>query len=347
MRGRDRAPLWAIIALAGIWAFVAAPTVCAAEPSGGPAVTLSPTILNFPSQLATTTSAAQTATLTNVGSQPLTITSIVLQGTFSETNNCPTSAALAASASCTITVTFMAPNGGPSVQPGLVEIADNASPGVQVISLSGTVADFSLVASPTSSTVSAGASATYTITAAASGGFNQAVSFTCGALPTGASCSFSPSSITPGTNPATATLTVATTAHSLVAPSPRRNPPGGHPNPWIMGVLLGGLAGLFAVRKCFAGPRLLVALAMAMLLLGALAAGACGGGSSGSGGSVATPAGTYTVLITGSPAGGSQQLGQPLDRHGCSQLIWGTQGIACGCAASKDRPKARLASGSI
>lgn len=312
MKGRNRGALWAIIALAGVLAVVAAPALHAAESSGGPAVTLSPTILNFPSQLATTTSAGQTATLTNVGSQPLTITGIVLQGTFSETNNCPTSATLAAGASCTITVTFMAPNGGPSVQPGLVEITDNASPGLQVISLSGTVADFSLVASPTSSTVSAGASATFTITATASGGFNQAVSFTCGALPTGASCSFSPSSITPGTNPATAMLTVATTAHSLVAPGWRRNPPGGHRHPWIMGLLLGGAASLFAVRKRVAGSRLPVVLAIAILLFGALATGACGGGSSGSGGSVATPAGTYTVLITGSPAVGASSLANPL-----------------------------------
>ncbi|HEV2378605.1 MAG TPA: hypothetical protein VG206_02270 [Terriglobia bacterium] len=312
MKGRNRAALWAIIALAGVLAFVAGPTLEAAEPSGGPAVTLSPTILNFPSQLATTTSAAKTATLTNVGNQPLTITSIVSQGTFSETNSCPTSATLAAGASCTITVTFMAPNGGPSVQPGLVEITDNASPGLQVISLSGTVADFSLVASPTSSMISAGASATYTITATASGGFNQAVSFTCGALPTGASCSFSPSSITPGTNPATGMLTVATTARSLVAPSWLRNPPGAHPSLWVMGLLLGGLASLFAVRKRFAGSRLPVALAMAILLFGALAAGACGGGSSGSGGSVGTPAGTYTVLITGSPTAGPSSLANPL-----------------------------------
>jgi hypothetical protein len=310
VKGRNRAALWAIIALAGVLAFVAAPTVRAAEPSGGPAVTLSPTILNFPSQLATTTSAAQTATLTNVGSQPLTITSILLQGTFSETNNCPTSAALAAGASCTITVTFMAPNGGPSVQPGLIEITDNASPGLQVISLSGMVADFSLVASPTSSTVSAGASATYTITATASGGFNQAVSFTCGVLPTGAGCSFSPSSITPGTK---AILTVATTARSLVAPSWRRSPPGAHRHPWIMGLLLVGAASLFAVWKRVAGSRRLVVLAMAILLFGALAVGACGGGSgSGGGGSVGTPAGTYTVLVTGSPAAGPSSLANPL-----------------------------------
>lgn len=309
MEGRNRAVLWTTMALAGVWAFVATPALHAAGQSGGAAVTLSSALLTFPSQLATTTSAAQAVTLTNVGSQPVTITGIVLQGTFSETNNCPTTAGLAAGASCTIMVSFVAPNGGPSAQPGFVEITDNATPGVQVISLSGTVADFSLAASPTSSTVSAGSSATYTITAAASGGFNQAVSFTCGVLPSGASCNFSPTPITPGANPATATLTVVTTASSLVAPGLRTSPPSSPTRPWILGALLGA----FAITICKRFRRPVAISTLAILLLGAFGT-ACGGGSSssGGGGTSGTPAGTYTVLVTGSPASGPSSLANPL-----------------------------------
>ncbi len=54
-----------------------------------PAVGLAPTSLTFSGQLLTTTSAAQTVTLTNTGNAPLTINSIAASGDFAETNTCP------------------------------------------------------------------------------------------------------------------------------------------------------------------------------------------------------------------------------------------------------------------
>ena len=282
-----------------------------AQGSNGPVVQLSPNGLNFPSQVATTSSAPQNVTLTNIGNQPLTVSAITTQGVFSQTNTCPTTGSLAANASCTFMITFAAPNGGPSVQPGLIEIADNATPGLQVISLSGTVADFSLAASPSSATVSPGTSASYTISATGTGGFNQAVSFTCGALPTGAACSFSPSSITPGATAVTTTLTVSTSAGSLSAPNSRRTSPPGPRGPWIAILALGVAAGLVLLR--YSRRRLFFpALAVALLPFAIFFTTACGGGSSGGGGgSVATPAGTYTVLITGSPTAGPSSLANP------------------------------------
>ena len=64
----------------------------------------SPSSLTFPTVLIGQSSAPQTATLTNAGSGPLGITSIYSYGDFPQTNNCPTS--LAVNASCTFTVTF-------------------------------------------------------------------------------------------------------------------------------------------------------------------------------------------------------------------------------------------------
>lgn len=69
----------------------------------------SPTSLTFPTTLIGQSSSLQTATLTNTGTGPLGILSITSYGDFPQTNNCPTS--LAVNASCTISVTFT-----PSVQ---------------------------------------------------------------------------------------------------------------------------------------------------------------------------------------------------------------------------------------
>jgi len=75
-------------------------------------------------------------------------------------------------------------------------------------------AGFSLGVSPSSQTVTQGGTTTYTVTAAASGGFSGSVALSESGLPTGADVSFNPSSITTTTS---STLTV--TATSLPAGS--------------------------------------------------------------------------------------------------------------------------------
>jgi uncharacterized repeat protein (TIGR01451 family) len=103
-----------------------------------PAVTLAPTSLTFASQAAGTTSAAQSVTLTNSGNAALTIAEITLTGTnagdFAQTNTCP--ASLAASANCTISVTFDPAAAG--ARSGAISIADNATGSPQTVSLAGT-----------------------------------------------------------------------------------------------------------------------------------------------------------------------------------------------------------------
>jgi CSLREA domain-containing protein len=75
-------------------------------------------------------------------------------------------------------------------------------------------ASFSLAASaPTSQTVSAGGSATYTVATSAQGGFSGSVALSASGLPAGASASFSPSSIS---GAGSSTVTVATTSATPV-----------------------------------------------------------------------------------------------------------------------------------
>jgi hypothetical protein len=103
--------------------------------TGGAAVAgLAPGSLTFAGQNLGTTSAAQTLTLSNSGSSPLSIAGIAGSGDFAETNNC--GATLAAGASCSISVTFTPSATG--TRNGTVSVTDNAAGSPQTASLSGT-----------------------------------------------------------------------------------------------------------------------------------------------------------------------------------------------------------------
>ena len=91
------------------------------------------TPLSFTNQKHGTTSPPQTVTLTNEGKASLTITSITIRGEFGATSTC--GKAVAAKASCTISVTF-SPKGAGAFS-GTVQINDSASSKPQVIALSG------------------------------------------------------------------------------------------------------------------------------------------------------------------------------------------------------------------
>lgn len=299
----------------------------------GPAVSLSSTtascvaappscLVTFAAQLATTTSAPQMVTLMNSGDAPLSFTGVTLVGTFAETNTCPSgSTTLAAGSSCTFSITFAPLAGSNTSVPGLIEIMDNASPVPQAITLSGTAQAFTLSASPTTASVSPGGGANYTISVAPAGGFNAAVSLSCGALPSGAACSFSPGSVTPnGSSAITSSLTISTTG-SGSAPGGRSRPvppsTPALPQTFWLGVILAILGAGFATAQAGkgVGGRRRSALALAAVVLGsllvAMTAPGCGGGSSSSKSSP-TPAGTYTVLVTGSTPAGSGNFTSPV-----------------------------------
>ncbi len=73
-----------------------------------------------------------------------------------------------------------------------------------------TIADFNLSVSPSSVTVSAGQSATYTVLVDASGSFDNAIALTCSLSSPVGTCSLSPTSGTPGAGNFASTLTVQT-----------------------------------------------------------------------------------------------------------------------------------------
>ena len=105
--------------------------------------------------------------------------------------------------------------------------------------------NFSITASPASQTVTAGAGTSYTATATASGGFTGVVTFSVSGLPSGASATFNPASVTgsgsstmsvttsTSTPAGTYTLTVTGTSGSLVHSTTVTlvvNPVGGTPD---------------------------------------------------------------------------------------------------------------------
>src|SRR5437867_618476 len=271
---------------------------------------LSPTSLTFASQTVGTTSAAQTVTLTNTGSAALAITTISTSGDFAETDNCGSSVAVGGN--CAINVTFSPTASG--TRTGSLRATDNTSGSPQTVSLTGAgssiAADFSLSVAPTSGTITAGQSATFTLNVTPSGGFNQAVNLTCGGAPQAATCTISPAAVTPnGSSASTATITLSTTARGTVGPGlrPRRIFPllGDQLERtkilWLT-VMITLLAGLIAGRR--RQMRLPLGLAMLMVVLGA----GCTGGVQGTTPVSGTPAGTYTLTLTGSSGTGSSAL---------------------------------------
>jgi chitobiase/beta-hexosaminidase-like protein len=73
---------------------------------------------------------------------------------------------------------------------------------------------FTLVASPTTLTGNAGNAETVTLTVTPQNGFDSPVSFACSGLPTGATCSFSPATVTPSGAAVTTQLTISSGAQS-------------------------------------------------------------------------------------------------------------------------------------
>lgn len=168
-------------------------------------------------------------------------------------------------------------------------------------SLGGTP-DYSVSASPGSSTINAGQQAKFTINATPAHGFDQTVDWSCMVAVAGASCAVSPSSVTlDGSNAASTTVTLTTTARgTTVMPTqlPRNAPPG---NP---GLLLAAFAAwlfvVITVRLGRASRLRPVLTAAAGFLTVSLFIYACGGGYTNSPGAVTiTSVGISPSAVTG------------------------------------------------
>jgi subtilase family serine protease len=171
--------------------------------------------------------------------------------------------------------------------------------------------DFTLSLSSPTVTVSRGGSGTVTLTITGNNGYAGTIDFTsasCSSLPSGATCSFSPASVT---GSGSTTVTISTTAPSMLAPL---SGPNDIELPALGAALtlVGTLSiSLLLLRLCYtrrrwstAGALVAFSLAFAIVGCGGGAANNGGGGGGGSGGS-GTPLGTSTFVITAKTTGAS------------------------------------------
>jgi len=230
--------------------------------------------------------------------------SISLSCSGSAPANCAFSpASIAPGESSTLTVSNLNAVSASGLSFGVVGTSDS-----QTASLPLTVLfpDFTILVTPPSVTVSAGQSASYTLSLTPLNGFNEAVSLSCSRAPTAAACTISPSSVTlNGTSTSTATVTVTTAAPSIVGfrhgpsfiPPPLGNPVG---LLWFAGLLV-----LITAASLWKAPRR-VRLGFAVMMLFVLAWTACSVG--GSEKPPFTPPGNYQLVITAAASGGLQHI---------------------------------------
>ena len=158
--------------------------------------------------------------------------------------------------------------------------------------------DYQLSVTPSALTIVAGQSGTAKFTVTPMNGFSSQVSFTCSGLPSGATCSFSPSSVTPsGGNPALSTLTISTTAASPALRGPRSS--SHYLNYALLLPFVGMIFGIAARRK---GARL-GSRAYSLCALALLTVSLASCGSSSKPANSGTPAGSSTVTLTASTSG--------------------------------------------
>ncbi len=291
-------------------------TVANPAPGGGSSAALTftindpvPTLGTLSQTTASAGSAAFVLTLTGtnfVGSTVVNWNGVPLATTFvsaTQVTAMVPAADLLAGATISVTVFNPLPGGGTSV----------------AITL--TVTDFSVTATTPVQTVVAGGSVMYTIgTAPVGGAFANPVTFTATGLPIGAFASFTPPSVSPGTG---TTLTITTTARpvttGVLAPFDQQTPrfpihiPG--PSSTLFAALLASLLGAgisllaFAKMRTRTGfgsraqtqlRRLAPATALALLIVVVgYAAGCSSNGFPRPVPPTGTPAGTYTIIVTG------------------------------------------------
>ena len=154
--------------------------------------------------------------------------------------------------------------------------------------------DYQLSVTPSTLTMVAGQSGTAMFTVTPMNGFNSAVSFACSGLPSGDTCSFAPSSVTPrGANPASSTLTISTTTASAALRGPRST---SHYLNYALLPFVGMIFGLAARRKPSRLKSRVCSIGAVLLLAAGLA-------SCGSSNKMGTQPVTSTVTVTASTSG--------------------------------------------
>ena len=161
--------------------------------------------------------------------------------------------------------------------------------------------DFTALASPSAVSITAGQSATTTITITPTGGYSGTVAFTCGSLPSKATCTFSPTSVTSsGGKVVTTLLTISTTATTTSMLTPLGSP--------FRGITLAGLLSLAISAKRIwkthvRWVRMLhTSMLLALAMVGLISFAACGSSTHTVTG---TPTGPQTITVTAADSAGS------------------------------------------
>lgn len=169
--------------------------------------------------------------------------------------------------------------------------------------ISAATPDFEVSVNPTSLTIAAGQSGQATFTVTPENGFDSAVTFSCSGLPAEASCSFSPTSVTPNGAAVTSTLTVTTTAASSAY-----RWPGGWPTVAVYAVLailsLALIGGVGKRRRRVPAVLQFAALCVSLAIASGLAS--CSKGTSEK--NTGTPPGTETVSVSAAASAGASHV---------------------------------------
>lgn len=265
------------------------------SPSAGAAAAVFPSEGDFvvPPQGFANPPGEVTITVADLGTDPLSVSSIAVTQGFSQTNNCSTVAP--SGGSCSIMVTLAAGSSGPTA--GLLTITDNSAGSPHTVPLvapgaSASPTGFALIPVAPSASVSAGSSASFSIAVAAGASFSGTLQLTCTGAPVAATCAASPSSLALGAGQLTNfSVSVSTTARSGSPFLPSV------PTPWLYVLVFVAFGTLLKL----ATPSRSLRWRLRFAPLIALLVSACGNGSGSSqppSNSAGTPAGTYTIVVT-------------------------------------------------
>jgi trimeric autotransporter adhesin len=259
-----------------------------------PHLTVTPSSLAFGS-IALGASSNLSFAITNTGTTPASGVALTLTGDYAITTPC-SQTALPAAGTCTVQVTFTPSATG--VRPGSLQIASSDPNSPLALPLSGTgisTPSFILTVDggPTATqTVATGSTAKFALLVTPTGNFNNSIALTCTPLQSiqFASCSLSPSLLSPTTQPTPASASVTTLSTSTTSAKTRP----GLPHPQTLTLLFASLLATFRFRKKLP-PRLSFAV---LSLFATIVLSNCGSSNSSDLDLNYTPPGSYQFKVT-------------------------------------------------